>query len=41
VVVGGLIAHGRGANPLELHGPVDTLQITEGFAVARGGFEEI
>jgi hypothetical protein len=41
VIAGGLITHGKGVNPLELHGSVDTLQITEGFAAAGGGFEEI
>jgi hypothetical protein len=38
-VGGGLITHGAGINPLELHGAVDALQITEGFAPVGGGFE--
>ena len=41
VVAGGLIAHGKGVDPLELYGSVDSLRITEGFAAAGGGFEEI
>jgi len=41
VVAGGLITHGEGVDPLELHGKIDSLQITEGFAAAGGGFEKI
>ncbi len=40
-VAGGLITHGAGVNPLELHGNVDSLQITEGVAPAGGGFDRI
>jgi hypothetical protein len=40
-VSGGLITHGEGVNPLELHGAIGSLQITEGFAAAGGGFEKI
>ena len=40
-IAGGLIAHGEGINPLELHGTVDALVVTEGFAAAGGGFEQI
>ena len=40
-IAGGLITHGEGINPLELHGAVDALAITEGFAAAGGGFEKI
>ena len=40
-IAGGLITHGEGINPLELHGTVDSLQVTEGFAAAGGGFDEI
>jgi hypothetical protein len=36
-VTGGLITHGGGVDPLELHGQVDSLQITEGVAAAGGG----
>jgi hypothetical protein len=38
-VAGGLITHGAGVSPLELHGNVDSLQITEGVAAAGGGFD--
>jgi hypothetical protein len=41
VVGGGLITHGEGVNPLELHGSIGSLQVTEGFAAAGGGFEKI
>jgi hypothetical protein len=34
VVAGGLITHGEGINPLELHGAVGSFQITEGLAAA-------
>ena len=40
-IAGGLITHGARVNPLELHGTVDSLQITEGFAAVGGGFEKI
>jgi hypothetical protein len=40
-IAGGLITHGEGINPLELHGTIDSLRITEGFAAAGGGFEKI
>jgi hypothetical protein len=38
-VAGGLITHGKGVSPLELHGAVDSLQVTDGFTAAGGGFE--
>jgi hypothetical protein len=41
VIAGGLVTHGEGVNPLELHGAIDSLQITEGFAAVGGGFEKI
>lgn len=41
VIAGGLITHGEGISPLELHGAIDFLQITEGFAASGGGFEKI
>jgi hypothetical protein len=41
VIAGGLITHSEGVNPLELHGMVDELQITDGFAAVGGGFENI
>ena len=40
-ITGGLITHGAGVNPLELHGTIDSLQITEGLAADGGGFEKI
>jgi hypothetical protein len=40
-IAGGLITHGEGINPLELHGTVHELAVTEGFAAAGGGFEQI
>jgi hypothetical protein len=40
-IAGGLIAHGEGVNPLELHGTIDSLEISGGFAAAGGGFETI
>ena len=41
VITGGLISHGDGVSPLELHGAVDSLQITEGFAAVGSRFEKI
>jgi hypothetical protein len=41
VVAGGLITHGEGVNPLEVHRTVDCLQIEEGVAGLGGGFEGI
>jgi hypothetical protein len=36
-VTGGLLAHGEGVDPIELHGPVRSLHIGESFtAVGRG-----
>jgi hypothetical protein len=40
-IAGGLVTHGAGVNPLELHGQVCSLQITEGAAAAGGGFDGI
>jgi hypothetical protein len=37
-IAGGLTTHGAGINPLELHGMVDSLQVTEGSNAAGGGF---
>ena len=34
-IAGGLITHGAGITPLELHGTVDSIRITEGLTVAR------
>jgi hypothetical protein len=38
-VAGGLLTHGPGVNPLELHGSVSSLQVTDGFTAAGGGFD--
>jgi hypothetical protein len=40
-IAGGLITHGEGVGPLELNGAIDSFKVTDGFAVAGGGFEKI
>jgi hypothetical protein len=40
-IAGGLITHGEGVNPLELHGAVDAVQMTGGITAVSGGFETI
>jgi hypothetical protein len=40
-IAGGLITHGEGVNLLELHGAVDSLQVTQGLAAVGGGFDKI
>jgi hypothetical protein len=40
-IAGGLITHGDGVNPLELHGAVDAVQMTGGITAVSGGFETI
>ena len=40
-IAGGTIAHGKGISPLELHGAIDSLRISDGVAAACGGFEKI
>jgi hypothetical protein len=37
-IAGGLVSHGAGIDPLELHGEVDALQITGPVRAAGGGF---
>jgi hypothetical protein len=37
-IAGGLNTHCAGVTPLELHGTVDSLQVTEGLTAAGGGF---
>jgi hypothetical protein len=37
-IAGGLITHGAGISPLELHGTVGSLHISEGLTAAGGGF---
>jgi hypothetical protein len=38
-VAGGAITHGNGVAPLELHGAIETLRVTDGLVAAGGGFE--
>ena len=40
-IAGGLITHGEAVGPLELNGMIESFQVTDGFAVAGGGFEKI
>jgi hypothetical protein len=40
-IAGGLITHGDGVGPLELNGAIGSFRVTDGFAVAGGGFETI
>ena len=38
-ISGGAITHGNGIAPLELHGAIEALRVTESLAAAGGGFE--
>jgi hypothetical protein len=40
-IEGGLISHGSGIDPLQLHGSIGTLTVSGGFTAAAGGFEPI
>jgi hypothetical protein len=40
-IAGGLITHGEGVDPLELNGTIESFQVTDGFAVGSGGFEDV
>ena len=40
-VSGGLVTHGAGVNPLELHGSIGRLAVADGFAAAGGGFDKL
>ena len=40
-IAGGLITHGQGINPLELHGNIDELHIAGGLRATGGGFDKI
>lgn len=40
-IAGGLITHGEGVGPLELNGAIQSFQVTDGLAVAGGGFQRI
>jgi hypothetical protein len=38
---GGLTTHGKGINPLELHGAIECFRVSDGLAVAGGGFDKV
>lgn len=38
-ISGGLITHGQGVTPLELHGTIGALEVTGNFAAIGGGFD--
>lgn len=40
-IEGGLVTHGRGIDPMELHGSIESLRIVGGLAAASGGFDKI
>ena len=40
-VAGGLVTHGAGINPLELHGSIEHLEVSDGFTPAGGGFDKL
>jgi len=40
-ISGGLVTHGAGVNPLELHGSIGKLQVTEGLTAVGGGFDKL
>jgi hypothetical protein len=40
-ITGGAITHGNGVAPLELHGAIEALRVTDGLAAAAGGFEAV
>jgi hypothetical protein len=37
----GVATHGEGVEPLELHGAIDALQVSEGFVAAGAGFAKV
>ena len=41
VVEGGLVSHGSGIDPIQLHGSVTILSVSGGFSAVAGGFEPI
>jgi hypothetical protein len=41
VISGGLVTHGAGVNPAELHGSVERLEVCDGLNASGGGFEKI
>jgi hypothetical protein len=40
-ISGGLVAHGPGVNPLEVHGSIGRLQVTEDLTAASAGFDKL
>jgi hypothetical protein len=40
-IAGGLTTHGAGIDPVELHGTIQSLLVTDGFSAAGGSFENI
>jgi len=40
-VSGGVVTHGAGVNPLELHGSIGRLEVADGFTAAGGGFDKL
>jgi hypothetical protein len=40
-IAGGLVTHGAAVNPLELHGGIERLEVTDGFTAAGGGFDKL
>jgi hypothetical protein len=40
-VAGGLVTHGAGVAPLELHGSIERLEVTDGFTAASGGPDKL
>jgi hypothetical protein len=40
-ISGGLVTHGAGVNPLELHGSIGRLQVADGLTAAGGGFDRL
>jgi hypothetical protein len=41
MIAGGVVTHGEGIDPFELHGAVDSLLVTDGLWAAGGAFEKI
>jgi hypothetical protein len=40
-IAGGLVTHGPGVHPLELHGSVERFEVSDGLAALGGGFDKI
>jgi hypothetical protein len=41
LITGGLVTHGAGVNPLELHGSIQRLEVRDGLTPAGGGFDKL